>query len=656
MAKTLVEQIMEAHLVSGDLVPGAQVALKIDHTLTQDATGTLAYLEFEAMGVDRARPEVAVSYVDHNLLQTDFRNADDHRFLRSVAARYGLHFSPPGNGICHQVHLERFSAPGKTLIGSDSHTPTAGGAAMLAFGAGGLDVALALAGQPFYLVMPEVMGINLTGRFPAWVSAKDVILELLRRLTVKGGVGKILEYYGPALRHLTVPERATIANMGAELGATTSIFPSDAQTRKFLALQGREDDWRPLKVSGQARYAAVAEVNLDSLEPLIACPSSPDRVAPVREVEGLPVEQVLIGSCANSSWRDLMVVARALKGRQVHPRVSLEINPGSRQVLENLALAGGLLPLLEAGARIMPPGCWGCIGMGQAPATDAVSVRTFTRNFPGRSGTKDDQVYLATPETAVAAAIFGEIADPRRLGTYPRLTQPRYFLVNGRHLAGPPPPGEAGEVVRGPNIVPFPQLTPLPDTWHGKIWLKAGDNVTTDDILPAGSQILPLRSNLPAISLFAFSRLDPNFVQRVQEQGALVWEEDKVLREGAVVGGENYGQGSSREHAALAPRFLGVRVKLVQSFARIHLANLINFGILPLTFENPGDYHHLQEDQVLELPEVRERLLRGDERLPLYILGPGGARDREIWVKADLSERQRQMLALGGALNLARGE
>jgi aconitate hydratase len=555
MAKTLVAQVMEAHLVSGDLVPGAEVALKIDHTLTQDATGTLAYLEFEAMGVDRARPEVAVSYVDHNLLQSDYRNADDHRFLRSIAARYGLHFSPPGNGICHQVHLERFSAPGKTLIGSDSHTPTAGGAAMLAFGAGGLDVALALGGQPFYLVMPEVMGINLTGRLPAWVSAKDVILELLRRLTVKGGVGKILEYFGPALRHLTVPERATIANMGAELGATTSIFPSDAQTKKFLALQGREADWRALKVTGQARYAALEQVNLDQLEPLIACPSSPDRVAPVREVQGLPVEQVLIGSCANSSWRDLMVVARALQGRQVHPRVSLEINPGSRQVLENLALAGGLLPLLEAGARIMPPGCWGCIGMGQAPATGAVSVRTFTRNFPGRSGTKDDQVYLATPETAVAAAIFGEITDPRRLGTYPRLTQPRYFLVNGRHLISPPAPGEAGEVVRGPNIVPFPQLTPLPDTWRGKIWLKAGDNVTTDDILPAGSQILPLRSNLPAISQFAFSRLDPSFVQRVQEQGALVWEQDKVLKEGAVVGGENYGQGSSREHAALAPRF-----------------------------------------------------------------------------------------------------
>jgi aconitate hydratase len=655
MAKTIVEQVMEAHLVSGDLVPGAEVALKIDHTLTQDATGTLTYLEFEAMGVDRAQPEVAVSYVDHNLLQTDFRNADDHRFLKSIAARYGLYFSPAGNGICHQVHLERFSAPGKTLIGSDSHTPTAGGAGMLAFGAGGLDVALALAGQPFYLVMPEIMGINLTGRFPAWVSAKDLILELLRRLTVKGGFGKILEYFGPALRHLTVPERGTITNMGAELGATTSIFPSDAQTKKFLVLQGRQVDWRPLKVLGRPRYDRVQEIDLAQLEPLIACPSSPDKVVPVREVEGLQVEQVLIGSCANSSWRDLMVVSRALKGRQVHPRVSLEINPGSRQVLENLALAGDLLPLLEAGARIMPPGCWGCIGVGQAPATGAASVRTFTRNFAGRSGTAGDQVYLATPETAVAAAIFGEITDPRRLGQYPRIKQPRYFLVNGRHLVPPPPLGEPVEVIRGPNIVPFPQLSPLPDTWRGKIWLKAGDDVTTDDILPAGSQILPLRSNLPAISQHTFSRLDPNFIKRVQEQAGLIWEEDKLIKEGVIVGGENYGQGSSREHAALAPRFLGIRVKLVKSFARIHLANLINFGILPLTFENPEDYHALQEDQVVELPEVRERLLRGDERLPLYVLGPGGQKEKEVWASVDLSERQRRMLALGGALNLAKG-
>ena len=638
MSKTIVQQVMEAHLVAGELVAGAEVALRIDHTLTQDATGTLAYLEFEAMGVDRARPRVAVSYVDHNLPQTDFRNADDHRFLRTVAARYGLYFSPPGNGISHQVHLERFSVPGQTLLGSDSHTPTAGGAGMLALGAGGLDVALALAGQPFYLIMPEILGVRLTGRLPDWVSAKDVILELLRRLTVKGGRGKILEFIGPALRRLTVPERAAITNMGAELGATTSIFPADEKTRKFLALQGREADFRPLRAQGRPSYAEVQEMDLAGLTPLIAQPGSPDRVVPVKEVEGAPVEQVLIGSCANSSFRDLMVAARALRGRRVHPRVSLEVNPGSRQVLENLILAGGLLPLLEAGARVMPPGCWGCIGMGQAPPTGAVSVRTFPRNFPGRSGTKDDQVYLASPETAVAAAIFGELRDPRSLGAYPRIAAPRHYHLGG-HLIPPLSPQEAAqvEVVRGPNIVPFPQLTPLPDTWRGEVWLKVGDNVTTDDILPAGSRILPLRSNLPAISQYAFTRLDPEFPQRVRGRG-----------EGAVVGGENYGQGSSREHAALAPRYLGVRLKLVKSFARIHLANLINFGILPLTFENPQDYDLLTQGQVLELPGVQHRLLAGDERLPLK------AGDKEIWVRVDLSPRQRRLVAVGGALNLAR--
>ncbi|MFA4901412.1 MAG: aconitate hydratase [Desulfobaccales bacterium] len=637
MGKTIVEQVMAAHLVSGELTPGNEVALKIDHTLTQDATGTLAYLEFEAMGVDRAKPEVAVSYVDHNLPQTDFRNADDHRFLRTVAAKYGLYFSPPGNGICHQVHLERFSAPGKTLLGSDSHTPTAGGAGMLAIGAGGLDVALALAGQPFYLPMPEILGVKLTGRFQPWVSAKDVILELLRRLSVKGGRGKILEFFGPALRYLSVPERAAITNMGAELGATTSIFPADAQTRKFLKMQGREADFRPLKALGRPQYANVQEVNLDQLASLVAQPSSPDKVAKVQDLAGLPVEQVLIGSCANSSLRDLLIAAQALKGRRVHPRVSLEINPGSRQVLENLILAGGLLPLIEAGARVMPPGCWGCIGMGQAPPTNAVSVRTFPRNFPGRSGTKDDKVYLASPETAVAAAVFGALRDPRELGDYPRVAAPRHFVVAGGNIIPPPPPGEAFEVVRGPNIVPFPQLTPLPETWRGEVWLKVGDNVTTDDIMPAGSQVLPLRSNLPAISQFAFSRLDPEFPERVQGKG-----------EGAVVGGENYGQGSSREHAALAPRYLGVRVKLVKSFARIHLANLINFGILPLTFENPGDYDLLSQGQTLELPGVKRLILDGAERLPLKV------GDKEIWVRVDLSERQRRLLAVGGALNLAR--
>lgn len=636
MGQTIVEQIMAAHLMSGELAPGNEVALKIDHTLTQDATGTLAYLEFEAMGVARARPEVAVSYVDHNLLQTDFRNADDHRFLRSIAAKYGLYFSPPGNGISHQVHLERFSVPGRTMLGSDSHTPTAGGAGMLSFGAGGLDVALALAGQPFYLIMPEVIGVRLTGRFPAWVSAKDVILELLRRLTVKGGRGKILEFFGPALRAISVPERAAITNM-AELGATTSIFPADGQTRRFMTVQGREADFRPLQAQGRPRYAEIQEIHLDDLESLIAQPSSPDNVAPVRELAGTPVEQVLIGSCGNSSFRDLMVAAQALKGRRVHPRVALEINPGSRQVLENLALAGGLLPLLAAGARVMPPGCWGCIGMGQAPPTNAVSVRTFPRNFPGRSGTKDDKVYLASPETAVAAAIFGELRDPRSLGEAPRVAAPRHYLVDGRDLVAPPPAGTEVEVVRGPNIVPFPQLSPLPETWRGEVWLKTGDNVTTDDILPAGSQILPLRSNLPAISQFAFTRLDPEFPQRIRGRG-----------EGAIVGGDNYGQGSSREHAALAPRYLGVRVKLVKSFARIHLANLINFGILPLTFENPEDYDRLHQGEPVELPDVRRLLLDGAETLPLK-LG-----NREIRVRVELSARQRRLVAVGGALNLVR--
>jgi aconitate hydratase len=639
MAKTIVEQIMAAHLVSGELVPGAEMALKIDQTLTQDATGTLAYLEFEAMGVERVKTELSVSYVDHNLLQTDYRNADDHRFLKTIAAKYGLYFSPPGMGICHQVHLERFGAPGKTLIGSDSHTPTAGGLGMLSFGAGGLDVALAMAGQPFYLVMPEILGVRLQGRFQPWASAKDVILELLRRLTVKGGRGKILEFFGPGLRYLAVPERASITNMGTELGATTSVFPADAQTQRFLALQGRAEDYRPLKAEGKPQYVAVEKIDLGQLDPLIAGPGSPDNVTRVKEVEGTPVDQVLIGSCANSSFRDLMVIARALQDRRVHPRVSMEINPGSLQVLENLDLSGGLLTLLKAGVRVMPPGCWGCIGMGQAPATGTVSVRTFTRNFPARSGTKGDQVYLASPETAVAAAIAGEIVDPRTLGDYPKVAPPRYFLVNGRSLTAPLPPEESKkvEVVRGPNIVAFPRLSGLPDSWCGEVWLKAGDNVTTDDILPAGSQILPLRSNLPAISRFAFTRLDHDFPDRVQGRG-----------EGAIIGGENYGQGSSREHAALAPRYLGVRVKLVKSFARIHLANLINFGILPLTFENPADYDLLDLGKTLELPGVRKLLLEGAERLPLKI------GDQEIRVRVDLSERQRRMLAVGGALNLAR--
>ncbi len=643
MADSVAQQIIAAHLVAGNMAPGEEIALTIDQTLTQDATGTMAYLEFESMGVPRVRTAVSVSYVDHNLLQSDFKNADDHRFLQSVAQNYGIIFSPPGNGICHQVHLERFAAPGKTLLGSDSHTPNAGGLGALAMGAGGLDVALAMAGQPFYLLMPEIVGVRLTGRLSPWVSAKDVILEILRRLTVKGGVGKIMEYFGPGVRTLSVTDRATITNMGAELGATTSIFPSDDVTRRFLAAQGRPADWRPLRAASTRGYSSIIAVDLSALTPKIACPSSPDKVQDVAAVAGAPVHQVAIGSCGNSSYRDLMIVARALEGRQVHPRVSLEINPGSRQVLENVTRDGGLLTLIAAGARVHQPGCLGCIGMGQAPATGAVSLRTFPRNFPGRSGTKNDQVYLVSPETAVAAAVFGEITDPRQLGDYPRVRQPRRFLVDARHLQPPLPPGEHTDIIRGPNIQPFPQFTPLPETWTGLIQLQVGDNITTDHIMPAGSQILPLRSNIPAISQFVYHQVDPGFPQRARD---LAWADDQL--EAAVVGGENYGQGSSREHAALAPRYLGVRVKVVKGFARIHKANLINFGILPLTLENPADYDLLTQGRRLTLPEVRRRLLAGDERLPARV------DDREIWLRVDLSPRHRRIIAAGGLLNLAR--
>ncbi len=633
---TITEQIIEAHLVSGRMAPGEEIALKIDQTLTQDATGTMAYLEFEAMGVPRVRTELSVSYVDHNLLQTDFKNADDHRFLQSFAACYGIYFSPPGNGICHQVHLEAFGIPGKTLLGSDSHTPTAGGLGMLAMGAGGLDVALAMAGQPFYLLMPEIVGVRLTGKLPPWVSAKDVILELLRRLTVKGGVGRILEYFGPGVRNLTVPDRATIANMGAELGATTSVFPSDAVTQRFLASQGRAAAFRPFPAARAAAFETVIELDLSSLTPKVACPSSPDNVKEVSEVEGLPVQQVAIGSCSNSSFRDLMIVSKIVAGKKIHPQVSLEINPGSRQVLENVALAGGLLPLIQAGARIHQAGCLGCIGMGQAPATDTNCLRTFPRNFPGRSGTKNDQVYLVSPETAAAAALHGKIVDPRRLGEYPVIKHPRQFVVKNRQLQAPPEPGTPCEIIRGPNIKPFPKLAPLPDAWEGVVLLKVGDNITTDHIMPAGSQILPLRSNIPAISEFVYQAVDPEFVRRAKEAG-----------EGAIIGGENYGQGSSREHAALAPRYLGVRVKIAKSFARIHKANLINFGILPLVFADPADYERLQLGRRLRLPEVRARLLAGDEHLPLEV------DNEEIRLRVELSPRHRQIIAAGGLLNLA---
>ncbi len=644
MGLTVAEKIIEKHLVSGTLKRGAPIAIKIDQTLTQDATWTMAYLEFEVIGLDRVRTELSVSYVDHNLLQTDFRNADDHRFLQSIAARYGLWFSRPGNGICHQVHLERFACPGKTLLGSDSHTPTAGGCAMLAIGAGGLDVAMAMAGKPFHLIMPKIIGVHLTGELPPWVSARDVALWMLRRLTVKGGLGKIIEYFGPGVKKLSVPDRATIANLGTEMGATTSVFPSDEITLAWLKAQGRDEVWQEILPDPDAVYDEIIELDLSTLEPLAACPSSPDNVKPVVELEGRPVAQVIVGSCANSSLRDLLVVAHTLKGRKVHPEVSFEINPGSLQVLENLDALGALKELIHAGARIHQSGCLGCIGMGQAPATGTISLRTFTRNFPGRSGTKNDQVYLVSPEVAVAAAITGKITDPRRLGAYPAVDLPERFIINDALLLPPLPEDEARkvEIIRGPNIVPLPQFDPLPEELRCRVLLKVGDNITTDHIMPAGAKILPLRSNLPAISQYVFAALDPEFAQKalaLKEEGKWV----------AVVGGENYGQGSSREHAALAPRYLGVRAKLAKSFARIHKANLINFGILPVTFAQPEDYEKIAPGDELIFKKVRQALEEGREELEIEIKGKG-----TISGRLDLTERDREIILAGSLLNLAK--
>ncbi len=635
---TVTQKIIERHLVEGTMTPGEPIAIKIDQTLTQDATGTMAYLEFESIGIDRVRTELSVSYVDHNLLQTDFKNADDHRFLQSIAARYGIYFSRPGNGICHQVHLERFSRPGRTLLGSDSHTPTAGGCGMLAIGAGGMDVALAMAGQPFHLRMPHVVGIHLTGALPEWVSAKDVILELLRRLSVKGGIGKVMEYFGPGVKTLSVPDRAAIANLGTELGATSTVFPSDDVTREFLRAQDRVEVWEEILPDPDAHYSQVIEIELDKMEPMAACPSSPDNVVPIREIEGKKVAQVIVGSCANSSFRDIQVVSKAIKGKTVHPDVSFEINPGSRQVLEMAAKEGLLMDLIHAGARIHQSGCLGCIGMGQAPPTDSISLRTFTRNFPGRSGTKPDYVYLVSPETAVAAAITGEITDPRRLGKAPTLEEPREYIVNDSSIIAPPEDGSTVEIVRGPNIKPLPKFDPMPDDLKLTVILKVGDNITTDHIMPAGSKILPLRSNCPAISEYCFSAVDPEFAKRAKEGGP--W---------AVVGGENYGQGSSREHAALAPRYLGVRAKIVKGFARIHKANLINFGIVPLTFKDPADYERIEQGACITIHGIREALMNGAQEVTAT-LDDG----TEIGLLLELSNRDREILTKGGLLNWVR--
>ncbi|MFQ6135732.1 MAG: aconitate hydratase [Candidatus Hydrothermarchaeales archaeon] len=639
MGSTVVQRIIEEHLVEGELEVGKEIGIKIDQTLTQDATGTLAYLQFEALGIPRVKTNLSVSYVDHNTQQTGFENADDHLYLQTVAAKYGIYFSKPGNGISHQVNLERFSVPGRTLLGSDSHTPTAGGAGMLAIGAGGLDVAVTMGGGLFYMKMPKIVGVKLTGRLKPWVSAMDVILELLRRLTVKGGVGRIMEYYGEGITTLSVPERATITNMGAELGATTSIFPSDEVTRGFLISQDRGGDWTEIKADPDAEYDEEVEINLSELEPLIAKPHSPDNVVGVGDVEGLKVQQVIIGSCTNSSYRDLMIAAKILEGEKVHPDVSLAIAPGSRQVLEMIARNGALATFIRSGARILESACGPCIGMGQAPPTNGVSIRTFNRNFEGRSGTKSAQVYLASPEVASASAIEGAIADPRELGDAPVVEIPEKFWVDVSMIL--PPAGNPNEVavMRGPNIAPLPKKDPLPDDLSGEILLKVGDYITTDHIMPAGSRILPLRSNIPKISQHVFEQVDPTFSKRAKEKGG-----------GFIVGGENYGQGSSREHAALASMYLGIKAVIAKSFARIHKANLINFGILPLEFSDGDDYGKMERGDEMEIKRIGDQL-RGDGRIIEVF---NRTKNTGIKTEHDLSERQVKIVVAGGLLNFTR--
>jgi aconitate hydratase len=640
MGKNLTHKILEAHLVEGRLVPGEEIAIRIDHTLLQDATGTMAMLEFESLGIDSVKVELAAQYVDHNIIQADSKNADDHRYLQTACARYGIQFSPPGNGISHQVHMERFGVPGKTLLGADSHTPGAAGVSVLGIGAGGLDIAMAMAGHPYYVPCPKVLGMRLAGKLPDWVSAKDVILEMLRRHGVNECVGKIIEYYGPGVKNLSATDRETIGNMGTELGATSTIFPSDENTRAYMEAQERGAEWSPLAADDDAPYDEYEEIDLSTLEPLIACPSSPGNVVPVREVAGLKVDQAIVGSSVNSSFRDLMVSARILEGRHRHPDTSFHVNPGSRQVLENIAQDGGVVSLLMSGARIHESGCLGCIGMGQAPGTGQVSLRTFPRNFPGRSGTKDDRVYLCSPETATAAALKGVITDPRDLSKemdYPRIEEPEKYLIDRRSIIFPTEELRITEVVRGPNIRPLPEMAALPETLEAEVAIKVGDNITTDHIMPAGSHILPLRSNIEAISEFVFYQIDPNFHKESKEKGSVV-----------VAGGENYGQGSSREHAALAPRYLGVRAKIAKSFARIHKANLCNFGIIPLTFKNSGDYDRFIRGSQVVFPNIRMHIEKGDTEIPVEING------HSIVTLLDVSDRQRRQIVAGGALNLVR--
>jgi aconitate hydratase len=631
----LVHKIIAAHLVTGKLEAGEEVGIRIDQTLTQDATGTMAYLQFEAMGIPRVQTSLSVSYVDHNMLQTGFENADDHRYLQSVASKYGIHFSRPGNGICHQVHLERFGVPGTTLLGSDSHTPTCGGLGQLAIGAGGLDVAVAMGGGPFFMTMPKVLRVELKGKLQPWVTAKDIILEVLRRLTVKGGVGKILEYTGPGVKSLSLTERATITNMGAELGATTSIFPSDENTREYMKAQGRAKDWRPIASDAGATYDEELIIDLNKLEPLIAQPHSPDNVIEAGKLKDVAVQQVCVGSCTNSSFRDLMMVAKILKGKHVHPSVSMTVTPGSKQVFEMIAKSGALADIIAAGARILESACGPCIGMGQAPPSGGVSVRSFNRNFEGRSGTRDAKVYLASPELCAACALEGKIVDPRKLGKPPKVSVPDKFLLDDEGIIPPTKDPAKVEVLRGPNIKPLPIKEALGEKMEGTVLLKVGDNITTDHIMPAGSKVLPLRSNIPAISEYVFNIIDSSFPKRAKELGG-----------GFVVGGDNYGQGSSREHAALAPMYLGLKAVIVKNFARIHRANLINFGILPLTFVQASEAEALSQGDKLEIPDLKQ-VIQVDHPFPVKNLTTG----KSVQVVHGLTDRQKEIILAGGLLN-----
>lgn len=637
MGLTLTEKILRDHVVDGEFKKGEEIGIRIDQTLTQDATGTMAYLEFEAMGVPRVKTERSVAYVDHNTLQSGFENADDHRFIGSVAKKHGIYFSRPGNGICHQVHLERFGAPGKTLIGSDSHTPTGGGIGMIAIGAGGLDVAVAMGGGAYYITYPKIVNVNLTGKLSPWVSAKDVILEILRIMSVKGGVGKVIEYTGEGVKTLSVPERATITNMGAELGATTSIFPSDEITREFLKAQKREDVWVPLSADDDAVYDEQIDIDLSKLEPAAACPHSPDNIKKVSEIGNMKIDQVCIGSCTNSSLTDMLKVAHILKGKTVHPDVSLSIAPGSKQVLNMLAENGALSVMIDAGARILESACGPCIGMGQSPNSGGISLRTFNRNFLGRSGTKDGQIYLVSPEVAAASAVAGVLTDPRTLGDMPHFSIPSEFKINDNMIV--PPADEADmdsvEILRGPNIKPFPKTEPLAEVIDCKCSLKVGDNITTDHIMPAGAKILPLRSNIPAISQYCFTVCDEEFPKRAKSLGSSI-----------IVGGSNYGQGSSREHAALAPLYLGVKIVLTKSFARIHRSNLINAGILPFTFVNEADYDKISEGDELICENLKETVMDGGD----FVIR-NKTTGEYIPCSCELSERAKDIVLAGGLLN-----